>query len=102
TVGEDAAAAKAGPNEVAVDVGVDQVVRRRDLGARLVPGQVTARVRCSGVELQCRERQFLEARHACGNSMRIVRQSGAGLRTSSSTLSRNAARGTSRAASDAR
>src|SRR5712691_6320873 len=62
-VGEDAAAAKAEPHQVRVQLGADQVARGGDLRARHPAGQVAARVGRRHVELQYRMRQIVQLRH---------------------------------------
>ena len=63
-VGERTAATEALADELAVDAGVDQVARRRDLRARRAPRKIAARIRRRRIELQRREREVVEAGHA--------------------------------------
>src|SRR6185503_5567886 len=60
-VSEDAAAAEAGLDQVAVQLGVDEMARRRDLGARHAVRQVAARIRRRYVELQYCVRQVVKS-----------------------------------------
>src|SRR6266516_123564 len=62
-VGEDAAAAKAEPHQVRVQLGADQVARGGDLRARHPAGQIAARIGRRHVELQYRMRQIVQLRH---------------------------------------
>src|SRR5258705_11464008 len=67
-VREDAAATEAGLDQVAVQLGVDEVARRRDLRARHPVRQIAARVRRSHVELQYCMRQVVKSRHGSASA----------------------------------
>jgi len=60
-VREDAAAAEAGLDEIAVELGVDEMARRGDLRARHALGQVAAGIRRRHVELQDGMRQVVKS-----------------------------------------
>jgi hypothetical protein len=60
-VGKDAAAAKARFDQIAVELGVDQMARRRHLRARHAIGQVAARIRRRHVKLQDGMRQVVKS-----------------------------------------
>ena len=81
-VGEDSAAAKPHFDQFAVDIGVDQVRRRGHLRTRLSVFEVTAGVGRRCIELQRREREFLEIRHVSPPVVRTpspaARSAGAG------------------------
>ena len=62
-VGEDAAAAKAAPHQIAVELITDQVGWRCYLRTRHASVQIAARVRCCDIELQYRLRQVVQLRH---------------------------------------
>src|SRR6267154_3322740 len=63
SVGKDAAAAKAEPYQVRVQLGSDQMAGGRDLRARHPARQIAARVGRSHVELQYCMRQIVQLRH---------------------------------------
>src|SRR5512134_3246592 len=62
-IGEDAAAAKAEPYQLGVEIVADEVRGRRHLRAGHLARQVATWVRGSHVELQYRMRQIVELRH---------------------------------------
>src|SRR5215203_4053186 len=69
-VRKDSATAKTHLDQLAVDVGVDQVRGRSDLRACLSMVEVTARIRRGCIKLQRRKRQLLEIGHvSCSRSV---------------------------------
>ena len=98
-VRERAAATEALPDEFAVDAGVDQVARRRDLRARRAPGKIAARIRRRRIELQRREREVVEPGHASTLSAGrgVHAPSGAAQFTNAASRSRKRRRGIGRA-----
>ena len=62
-VGEGAAAAEPGANQLAVDRSVDQVAWRRNLRARHPVRQIAAGIGRGRIELQDREREIREKSH---------------------------------------
>ena len=65
-VSEHAAAPETLGHQFGVSLVVNQMAGRRNLRAGLPRGQVTARVRSSGVELQALQWQVFEMRHVWG------------------------------------
>src|SRR5260221_2158665 len=65
-IGEGAAAAKAGGDQMAVGGGIDQVAGRGHLGAGQAARQIAAGIGCSCIELQIGERKIVELAHASG------------------------------------
>src|SRR6185312_4480964 len=64
---EGAAAPKAEPDQLAVDGGVDEVARGRDLRSRGAVRQVAAGIRRRRVELQRGQRKVVQVAHRCSS-----------------------------------
>ena len=103
-IGDPPAAAETVPDEFAVNVGVDQVARGRDLRPSDPFRKVTAWVRGGRVELKRRQREVVELGHANRSEADAGSQgpSGAAECTNAATSSANARRAIGRAPNDAR
>jgi hypothetical protein len=58
-IGETPAAAKAPPDKLAINLGIDQMAWRGDLGPGNAFGQVTARIGGRRIKLERREREIV-------------------------------------------
>ena len=103
-VGEPAAAAEAMPDELAINVGVDQVARGRNLRPSNPFRKVAAWVRGRRIELKRRRREVIELGHASRSKADAGLQgpSGPAECTNAATRSANARRAIGRAPNEAR